>query len=82
MLFKKKDRKEKIFYLEREINKIIEDLFKEEDMNQRNFLAGRLQSLIVEEQNIYNKLGKRGKKEILEESSKIKKEARNLEIYV
>ena len=82
MLFKKKDRKERIFYLEGEINKIIEDLFKEEDMNQRNFLAGRLQSLIVEEQNIYNKLGKRGKKEILEESSKIKKEARNLEIYV
>ena len=82
MLFKKKDRKEKIFYLEREINKIIEDLSKEEDMDQRNFLAGRLQSLIVEEQNIYNKLGKRGKKEILEESSKIKKEARNLEIYM
>ena len=82
MLFKKKDRKERIFYLEGEINKIIEDLSKEEDMNQRNFLAGRLQSLIIEEQNIYNKLGKRGKKEILEESSKIKKEARNLEIYV
>ena len=82
MLFKKKDRKERIFYLEGEINKIIEDLSKEEDMNQRNFLAGRLQSLIIEEQNIYNKLGKRGKKEILEESSKIKKEARNLEIYM